>query len=129
MLSRRQQEQEYQVIDASRYMWETKREALTAIVPHPDEKESRLDLITVLSGRRPNLYELLLGYVEQEGWIAMSEKRNPDLSAGLDAIKYLRAHAPSLDGFRSKQVVEIAKSEAAPVSQSILDVLKRGRNK
>lgn len=122
-------DQEYAIIDASRYLQEMKREALTTIVPHPDEKDQRIDLITVLSGRRPNLYSLLTASVEQDGWIALSHAQQPDLSSGLDAIQFIRLHAPSLDGKRSNQVVEIAKSEAAPVSQSILDVLKRGRNK
>lgn len=126
MLSRR--DQEYAVIDASRYLSEMKREALTTIVPHPDEKEARMDLITLLRGRRPNLYEMLCAHVENEGWIALSHGLPPDLEA-LDAIRFIRDHAPSLDGKRSNQVVEIAKSEAAPVSQSILDVLKRGIKK
>jgi len=127
MLSKR--DQEFALLDASRYLSEMKREALTTIVPHPAEKEERIDLITLLRGRRPDLYRLLLAHVEQEGWKALSRGENPDISNGLDAISFIRTHAPSLDGKRSNQVVEIAKSEAAPVSQSILDVLKRGRNK
>ena len=87
-----------------------------------------MDLITVFGGRRPLIREMLLANVEQDGWVAMAEKKNPT-PGSTDAIKWLRNHAPSLDGFRSKQVVEIARSESAPVSQSILDVLKRGRNK
>jgi len=127
MMSRR--DQEYAIIDASRFLSEMKREALTTIVPHPDEKEARIDLITLLSGRRPNMYRFVLGLFEQEGWVAMSRGISPDISLSTDVVRAIRTHAPSLDGKRSNQVVEIAKSEAAPVSQSILDVLKRGRNK
>ena len=125
MISKR--EQEYAIIDASRYLSEMKREELTTLVPHPDEKEERIDLITLLRGRRPDLYRLLLAHVEQEGWKSLSRGEIPDLSNGLDAISFIRTHAPSLDGKRSNQVVEIAKSEPAPTSQSILDILKRGK--
>src|SRR3989304_3432965 len=124
MLSRK--EQEYAIIDASRYLSEMKREALTTIVPHPAEKEERMDLITALRGRRPNLYELFLALVEEEGWKALSRGENPDLGR-VEAISFIRSHAASLDSLRSKQVVEIAKSEPRETSQSILDVLKRGR--
>lgn len=116
------------VVDAQRYITEMKREALQTIVPSPVDLENRIDLIGLLGGRRPLLRELLLASIEQDGWIALSRGDTPDPHS-LDAIKYIEQHAPSLSGKRADQVVEIAKSEAAPVSQSILDVLKRGRNR
>ena len=124
MLSRK--DQEYAMIDASRYLSEMKREALTTIVPHPEDKEARIDLITVLRGRRPNLNQLFLASVEEHGWKAMSRGENPNLE-GIEAVSFIRSHAPSLDALRSKQVVEIAKSEPRETSQSIIDVLRRGK--
>jgi len=128
MFRRSRNEDEIAMIDASRYLAEMKREGLTAIVPAPEEKEARIDLITVLGGRRPNLYRLMLANVEQDGWVAMANKKNPPL-ADLNIVSAIRAHAPSLDGFRSKQVVEIAKTEAPDTGKSIMDYLRQGRRK
>lgn len=113
-------------LDASRYEMEMKKDALSAIVPHPEEKESRIDLIGLLSGRRPNMNRLFLASVEQAGWIALANKQNPTLET-MDAISFLRSHANSLDGKRSNQVVEIARSDPQTNAKSILDMLKAGR--
>lgn len=121
-ISRRQQE-DYAIIDASRYLSEMKREALTTIVPHPEDIEARIELIGLLRGRRPDMYRLFLAQVEQEGWIALSNGKAPDLQS-LDAIRFIQTNATSLDGKRSNQVVEIAKTETNVATRSILDMLK-----
>ena len=126
MISEREKEQIQ--IDAQRYIFEQKREALTTIVPHPDEIEKRIELIALLSGRRPNIRELFLADVEQEGWIALSKGQNPDLQT-MDAIRFIHTNSTSLDGTRSKQVVEIARSETPMQGKAILDMLTRGRAK
>jgi len=112
--------------DASRYMLEMKREALTTLVPHPDEKEARIDLITLLRGKRPNLYQLYRARVQEAGLLALARGEDPDIE-GLDLVSFVRDHAPSLDGFRSKQVVEIAKTEHSLQSSSFLESLRRRR--
>ncbi len=121
-------DKEQMQIDAARYIFEQKREALTTIVPHPDEIERRIELIALLKGRRPDLYRLFLADVEQQGWIALSKGQNPDLSS-LDAIRFIQTNSTSLDGKRSNQVVEIARSETPMNGRSILDMLTRGRQK
>jgi len=118
------------VLDASRYLSEMKREALTTIVPHPYEKAQRLDLIGLFGGRRPNLNRFFLAAIEEAGWIALSRGENPILSGTPDlnadkGIEFLRSHAPSIDGFRSKQVVDIAKSEVHESPQTILEMISR----
>ena len=125
MISRRREE-EYAIIDASRYLSEMKREALTTIVPSPDEIAKRIELIALLRGRRPDLYRMFLARVEQEGWIALSEGRNPELDS-MDAIAFIQTNSTSLNGKRSDQVVEIARSETPLSQRSILDVLKAGK--
>ena len=113
-------------LDANRYTMEMKRDALSAIVPSPEEKESRIDLIGLLAGRRPDMRRLFLASVEQEGWISLANAKVPDLKS-MDAISFLRSHANSLDGKRSNQVVEIARTDSPVTARSILDVLKAGK--
>ncbi len=121
-----EQEKQQIQIDASRYIYEQKREALTTIVPHPDEIEKRIDLIALLRGRRPNLYRLFLAEVEQQGWLALAERRNPSLSP-MDAVGFIQVNSTSLDGKRSNKIVEIARTDAPQNNRSILDFLTRGR--
>ncbi len=121
-------EREQIQIDAARYIFEQKREALTTLVPHPDEIEKRIELIALLSGRRPNIRELFLADVEQEGWIALSKAKNPSLDT-MDAIRFIHTNSTSLDATRSKQIVEIARSETPLQGKSILDMLTRGKTK
>lgn len=100
--------------DASRYLFESKKQALDHLFPMPKEMDERMSLITILRGRAPNMYELYLAAVEWEGWLAMEERRKINWEH-LDPIMFLREHAPSIGGLRSKQAVEIAR--AAPVDQ------------
>lgn len=126
MISEKEREQIQ--LDAQRYIFEQKREALTTIVPHPDEIAKRIELIALLSGRRPNIRELLLGGVEEKGWIALANIQNPSLE-NIEAARFIHTNSTSLDGTRSKQVVEIARSETPLQGRSILDMLTRGKTK
>jgi len=128
MFGPKRKTEEQEMIDASRFLSEMKREALTTIVPHPDEKEDRIDLVGTLSGRRPNMYRMHLAGIQLEGLIAMSEKRAPDPSEfdpeTLGVVRSIRSHSNSLDSLRAKQVVEIAKSESAVAPKSIMDWIR-----
>jgi hypothetical protein len=120
--------QQQEVLDAMSYIYEQKREALTTLVPKPDEIAKRIELIALLRGRRPDLYRLFLAGVEQEGWIALSEGKMPQLKA-MDATRFIQTNSTSLDGKRSNQIVEIAQTGQPNDGRSILDWLTRGRGK
>ena len=114
------------IIDASRYLAEIKQDAVKVLVPSPEEKHERIDLVGLLSGRRPSLYRLYCAEVEEAGWIALSKLTMPKLTNGrkqddLDAVRFIRTHSVSLDGFRSKQVVEIGKSDSSNERKTMIE--------
>ena len=115
--------EEYSPEDASKYLYESKKQALDHLFPNPDEMDKRMSLITILRGRAPNMYELYLAAVEWEGWLAMEERRAIKWDH-LDPIMFLREHAPSINGLRSKQAVEIARAAPVDGRESVMDRIK-----
>lgn len=95
--------------ELSKYLLETRREALTVLVPEPSEIAARIPLVTVLRGQHPDLYDLYMALVEWEGWISLEEGRPVDWSR-LDIGDFIKQHAPSIGGRRSEQIVRIAQA-------------------
>lgn len=106
------------VIDALSQEWQKKTDAIEAIVPRYDI-QGRIDLITVLSGKRPNLYKLYQADVQLKGLEMLEQLKTPVITA--DLSDHVSVRASSLDAIRSKQVVEIAKSGEPQIEPSILD--------
>lgn len=113
-----------QIIDATQYLSElNKRDALKILFPFGEELAQRISFITKLRGKHPNLYVLYQAAVEWEGLLAMEFKRKIDWER-LDPIYFVSSFAPSINGWRSNQAVEIAKSDTTPQPHTILDMLK-----
>lgn len=110
-------------MDLSKFIWQQKTEIAKALVPEPEDKHQRIDFITLLGGRRPNLNLTFLAHVEEEGWIDLEHLKEPDLEK-VRAVKFLTLYAPSLDGKRSDQLVELGKSENHDELQSAMEWLK-----
>lgn len=107
--------------DATRFFEEQqKNEAFKALFPHPNEQRSRINLITILHGRAPNMYSILKAQVQLEGLQALREGRTMNWSR-LEPIEYLLTHAPSLNGTRASQAVEIAKSSSVEVPPTLTE--------
>lgn len=120
MFSRKEQAE----IDATLMLNQiTKQEALKVLFPFGEELKERIPFITKLRGKHPNLYTAYQAAVEWEGWLAMENKRKIDWDK-LDPIRFVIEFSPSINGWRSNQAVEIAKSEPVSMSHSILDLLK-----
>jgi hypothetical protein len=113
-----------EVINATQYLGElNKRDALKILFPLGEDLKERLAFITKLRGRHPSLYTLYQAAVEWEGWLAMEYKRKIEWER-LDPIYFIASFAPSINGWRSNQAVEIAKTESVAQPHSILDMLK-----
>jgi hypothetical protein len=110
-------------IDLSKFIQQGKMEIARALVPDKDDKQDQIDFITVLSGRRPNLNRLFLAHVEEEGWKDLEQGIEPDLGK-VNAVKFLSLYATSLDALRSKQLVELGKSENHEELQSAMEWLR-----
>ncbi len=106
------------VIDAMTQQWQTKVDAIETISPRYD-KLGRIDLITILAGKRPNMYKLYQAKVQLEGLMDLEQLKTPVIAD--DLFDFIRTHAPSLDAKRSEQIMEIAKSETHEEPLSILD--------
>lgn len=115
-----------EVPDASKYIAENRREALGVLFPSPDEMTKRINLITKLKGRAPDIYVLYLAAVEYEGWLSLEEGR-PINWEKLDPVKFLMATAPSIQGWRASQAVEIARATPPAERRRSLADLIRGR--
>lgn len=103
-----------------------KQAALKVLAPDPLELEERIALITELSGKAPNMYDLYCASVEWEILSAFESRRKINWDS-LDPIMFLMTHAPSLKGKRSGQIVEIAKAEHTEIKQSLYDRIRGGK--
>jgi len=72
------------------------------------------------------MYDLYAANVEWEGWLAIEEKRKIDWDR-LNPIEFFKLHSPSIEGERSKQAVEIAKTEQPSSSGWSFSDLIRGK--
>ncbi len=95
--------------DLSKYIMETKREALNVLVPEKNEIKERIALVTHLRGRHPDLQELFLGLVEWAGWESIEEGEKINWE-GLNPGDFLKQHAPSIRAKRAEQIVRIAQT-------------------
>lgn len=111
--------------DASLAQVKMKTDAIDKLAPDPDEQDDRMSLITILRGKQPHLYMLYQADVEWEILSAYEEQREIDWKP-LNPVTWIKNHAPSLQGRRSKEIVEIARSSQAAHKHSLFDIL-RGR--
>jgi hypothetical protein len=88
-----------------------KSDALGKLFPSPEELNSRIRLITHLTGRHPNITKLYRAMVHYNALLAIREGK-PIPWEKLDPIAFLTQYAPSIGGERANQAVEIAR--AAP---------------
>ena len=112
-----------EIESASVHLSRMKREALKILVPESKDLESQIVLITELTGRPPNLYDLYPAEVEWHLLNALEGGEKIDWK-GLDPTMYLQTRAPSLKGKRSGQIVEIAKAEHTEIKQSLFDRIR-----
>ena len=108
--------------DVSQYIAEMKKQALQVLFPNPKEQPDRMSLITILRGRSPNMYIAYLAAVEWEAWLAIEQKRKIDWEK-LDPVKFLLAHAPSIQGTGRKQAVEVARATPSEPRRGWFDAL------
>lgn len=97
--------------DMSKYLAETKKEALTVLFPSPEELASRISLISRLSGKAPEITKMYKASFLFELRRAIIENRPMNLES-LEPTAWMLIHAPSLLGKGRAEAVEIAK--AAP---------------
>lgn len=110
-------------IDLSKFLAQNKNEIAKLLVPIEEDKVGQIDFITNLGGRRPNLNQVFLAHVEEEGWKDLERGQEPDLGK-VNAVKFLTLYAPSLEAKRSEQLVELGKSENHEELQSAMEWLK-----
>lgn len=103
-----------------------KVDALDKLAPEPEEQDERMSLITIVRGKAPNLYALYQASAEWEILTAMEKKRKIDWDE-LDPIVWIKKHTPAINGRRSKDIVEIARSGGQEHRHSLFDIL-RGRS-
>lgn len=115
-------------LDASRFLAEMKREALTTLVPEQRSILARIPLIGHLIGRHPDIHDLYLAAVEWEGWQALEDGRDIKWE-NLNPIDFLRVHASSIGAERAKQIVEIARSENHDINPSVFERMLGGKKK
>jgi len=95
--------------DAFAAKYEKEREALSVLFPSEKDFESRIKLITQLSGKSPHLQDSYLAFCEWKVWDAMENNKDIPWDE-MDPIKFLMSYAPSLKGRHADRAVEIARA-------------------
>jgi hypothetical protein len=106
------------VIDAMAQEWQKKTDAIEAIVPRYDKK-GRIDVISNLGGKRPNLYKLYQADVQLKGLVDLENLKTPIIRS--DLSDSVMVEAVSLNALRSEQVVQIAKNSNLELEPSVLE--------
>jgi len=94
----------------SKFLAETKREALTVLYPQPEELAARIALITRMTGKAPEITKVYKAAVLFELRQAIIQRRPMNWDT-LEPSVWLMKHAPSLQGKGRQEAVEIARAQ------------------
>ena len=111
------------MIDAEAASYDRKKEGAALLLPSKTDKPDAIDFITQLGGKRSNLYKLYQVRVHEKGLVAMAENppRRISMKEMQECAEFILLYSQSLDAMRSKQVVEILKSEVHEPPPSMLE--------